>query len=492
MKTIKILIMKQIKIFIASLLILAVAGCSKDFLDVTPTNAGDANTSITTASDANRMLIGLMSNMTSSAYYGRNFFMYGDAKGGDLTIFSAGRGLDGLYSFNQSPTTGSYSGFWNQIYHCILQSNNIISGIGKLKAGGSTENLDNYLGQALTARALMYFDLVRLYGKPYTQDKGSFGIPNITGLLDASAQPLRATVEDNYTQILKDLTDAAPLLSKSKKNGYLNYYGNMALQAKVNLYMEKYPAALTAAETVINDKVYKLYENNEWVDSWKTQFGTESIFELSMDPINDLGTSSLGFYLRRKYHSSNSAAGWFMASDYFLDRLGEDATDVRWGVMSYDESGSSHLGSCYKYSGSVDLEGDGKGNATAVNIKVIRLSEVYLIAAEAALGTDKDLAATYLNAIRKRSPALAPATDGTITLDMILDEKSKELFAEGERFFDMMRLNKSITYNDDFGPVPISNRPKTIDRTFYKTVLPISQDEINANPGMKAQQNPDY
>ncbi len=484
--------MKQIKLFIAAVFIIAMSGCSKDYLDVPPTNAGDASESIKTAADAKRMVIGMMANMTSSAYYGRNFIMYGDAKGGDLTIYSAGRGLDGLYSFNHSATVGSYAGYWTQIYHCILQANNIISGINKLKAAGSTENFDNYLGQALTARALMYFDLVRLYGKPYSMDKTSYGVPNVIEPLVASAQPLRATVAENYIQILKDLTDAAPLLPKSKTNGYLNYYGNMALQAKVNLYMEKYPDALTAAQTVINSNVYKPYANADWVSSWKTQFGTESIFEISMDLINDLGTGSLGYYLRRKGHGGSAAAGWFMASDYFLARLGQDPSDVRWGVMSYDESSPTHLGASYKYSGSVALDGDGKGNSSAVNIKVIRVSEVYLIAAEAAFYSDKTVAANYLNVIRKRSPALAPATDLTITIDMILDERSKELFTEGERFFDMMRLNKSITYNDDFGGVPVSQRPKTIDRTFPKIILPISQDEINANPGMKAQQNAGY
>lgn len=484
--------MKQVKIFIAALFILVMAGCSKDFLDVPPTNAGDASESVKTAADAKRMMIGVMSNMTSSAYYGRNFIMYGAAKGGDLTIYSAGRGLDGLYKFDHSPTTGSYSGYWSQIYHTILQTNNIISGIKKLKDAGSTENLDNYLGQALTARALMYFDLVRLYGLPYSMDKTSYGVPNVTEPLVASAQPLRATVEENYNQIMTDLTTAAPLMSKSKNNGFLNYYGNMALQAKVNLYMEKYPEALAAAKTVIESNVYKLYANSEWVGSWTKQFGSESIFEISMDPINDLGTSSLGFYLRRKGHGSSSAAGWFMASDYFLNRLGEDPNDVRWGIMSYDESGATHLGASYKYSGSVSLEGDGKGNSTAVNIKVIRLSEVYLIAAEAAYYIDKEVAANYLNEIRKRAPGLAPATKTTITLDMILDERSKELFTEGNRFFDMMRTNKSITYNDDLGGVPVSQRPKTIDRTFPKIVLPISQDEINANPGLKAEQNPAY
>jgi len=484
--------MKKMKIIISAFMIIMTVGCSKDFLEVTPTNAGDANQSITTASDANRMVIGLMSNMLSSDYYGRNFIMYPDAKGGDLTIYSQGRGLDGLYTFNHSPSTGSYSGFWEQIYHTILQANNIITGIQKLKDAGSTEDLDTYLGQALTARALMYFDLVRLYGKPYSQDKTAFGVPNITSPIKSNAHPLRNTVEENYTQIMKDLTDAAPLLPKSKTNGFLNYYANMALQAKVNLYMEKYAEALAAAETVIDDGVYKLYSNNEWVDSWKTQFCNESIFELGMYPTNDLGTASLGFYLRRKGHGSTSAAGWFMASDYFLERLGEDANDVRWGVMSYDESGPDHLGASYKYSGSVSLDGDGKGTSSAVNIKVIRLSEVYLIAAEAAFHSDKDKAADYLNKIRKRAPDLAPATGSTISLDMILDERSKELFSEGDRFFDMMRLNQSITYNDDFGGIAVSQREKTIDRTFYKTVLPISQSEINANPELKAQQNDGY
>lgn len=484
--------MKQIKILLGSFILLATLGCSKSFLEVNPTNAGDAGTSIKTAADANRMIIGMMANLTSSSYYGRNMFMYGDAKGGDLTIYSAGRGLDGLYTFNHSATVGSYASYWSWIYHCILQANNIISGIEKLKSQGSTENFDKYLGQALTARALMYFDLVRLYGKPYNMDKSSFGIPKVTEILDASAQPLRASVEENYNQIMKDLTDAAPLLSKQKTNGYLNYYANMALQAKVNLYMGNTGAALTAAQTIISSNVYKLYANTDWVASWKSQFGTESIFELSIDPINDLGSASLGFYLRRKGHGSTAAAGWFMASDYFLNRLGQDPTDVRWGVMSYDESSSTHLGACYKYSGSVTLEGDGKGNSSAVNIKVIRLSDVYLMAAEAALPTDKNLAATYLNEIRKRSPGLAAATNSTIDIDMILDERSKELFGEGQRFFDLVRLNKSITFDDDFGAVPNTHRPKTIDRTFPKIILPIDQDEINANPGLKAQQNPGY
>ena len=492
--------MKKIYILLTALCVVLFASC-EGYLDVVPSNSAPAETSITTAADAEVVMNGIVSKMTSASYYGRNFIMYGDAKGGDLTIRSQGRGLDALYVFNHSASSNSYSGYWVQIYHCLAQVNNLLLNIDKIaEAGTMTSALESYKGQALTLRALMYFDLVRLYGKPYNMDKSAYGVPLILEPQDASAEPTRASVEQVYAQIVKDLTDGAPLLSKSKAKGYVNYYANMALQAKVYLYMENYASALAAAETVINSKVYTLYSNSNWVSSWTSEFNTESIFELAMYlDESDLGTGSLGFYLRRSKHGSTSAMGWFMASDYWIARMNEDPGDVRWGIMSYDESysdtGVYRNGSCYKYSGSTTLSGDGKGSGTAVNIKVIRFSEVYLIAAEAALGTgNKDKAATYLQEIRKRSPGLPAATAATVSVDMILNERSKELFAEGHRFFDMMRLNKTITFNDDFitPSVVITHREKTIDRTFYKTILPISTDEMNANEAIRSQQNPGY
>ena len=467
----------------------------KKTLDVQPTNQVDASTSIKTPADAQIMINGIMRSMSSSDYYGRNFILYGDAKGGDMTIPSQGRGNDALYTFNHSASSGSYSGFWSQIYFSLLQVNNLLQNIQKLEAAGAT-GYGSYKGQALTLRAIMYFDLVRLYGKTYDLDKNAYGVPNITTPLNSSAQPLRNTVNENYTQILSDLKAAAPLLGKTKSNGFVNYYGNLAMQARVYLYMKDYANALKAAEEIITSNVYTLYSNAAWVDSWKLQYGSESIFEIGVYPLEgDLGANSIGAYHRKKGDGGSTILGWFIASDYFLNRLKEDAADVRWGVMNTDEistTANPRKGALYKYSGSILLAGDGKSTSTAVNLKVIRLSEIYLIAAEAALPTDATKAATYLNAIRKRAPNLASATAATVTVDMILDERSKELYGEGQRFFDMIRLNKSITFNDEIIGISVATRPKTIDRTFYKTLLPISQAEINANPGIAAQQNPQY
>ena len=163
--------------------------------------------------------------------------------------------------------------------------------------------------------------------------------------------------------------------------------------------------------------------------------------------------------------------------------------------MTNDELSTTRKGACYKYVGSVSKSGDGKDPYTAVNIKVVRLSEIYLTAAEAALkksAPDAAKAATYVNAIRKRAPALPALTAATVTEQTVLDEKSKEFICEGQRFFDMIRTNKQITFNDEHVGVTMTHRPKTIDRTFFKTILPIAQTDINANPGLEAQQNPGY
>lgn len=485
--------MKKLNILFLVAVTLFGISCS-DFLNVEPTNSGDADVAIQTAADAKVIMNGIMSKMANGSYYGRNLPLYGDVKGGDLAVFSQGRGYDYLYAFNHSESSNTYSGIWTQGYHVIAQVNNLLESIERLENEGSVEDFSSYKGQALTARAMVYFDLVRLYGKYYNDDKSAYGVPNITETLVASAQELRATVEENYTQILSDLRSAEPLLTKVVSNGYINYYANKALQSKVYLYMGDNEKALAAAEEVIQSDAYKLYTNTEWVNSWTSQFGSESIFELGVYPSEgDLINTSLGAYLRRSGHGSSSILGYFMASDNFIAQLANDPDDVRHGVMARDETSETRMGACYKYSGGVDLQGDkGSSNSTAVNIKVIRLSEIYLIAAEAALSSNRELAASRLNEIRKRSPNLDPATASTIDLDMIATERSKELFGEGHRFFDMIRWNKTIVFNDELGNLAITHRPKEIDRSFTKTLLPIPISEINANPGIKAQQNPGY
>ena len=483
--------MKKKSLYIIALASLTMFSC-KDFLDVKPTDSTDSSVTIQTLADAKVMINGLTRKVAQSSLYGRNMLLYGDTKGGDLTIVSQGRGLDALYVFNHSVNNNNYADFWTDGYNAIMQANNIIKSIDGLQAAGTELDFNNYEGQALTFRALLHFDLVKLYGKTYTEDPNAHGVPVVTELLETSALPLRSKVADVYTQIIADLEAAAPLLSKTKSNGYINYYLNRAILSRVYMTMGNYDKALATAEEIIDSKVYSLYSNSEWVSSWANQFGKESIFEITIaKDQGDLGSSSLGFYYLK--NKVNNALGNFTASDYFLERLGQDETDVRWGIFTDDEL--ERQASCYKYVGSVEMDGDGKDTYTAVNIKVARLSEIYLNAAESALkksSPDKTKAATYLNEIRKRSPKLPLATAATVTEQMILDEKSKELYGEGFRYWDMIRTNKTITFNDEHVGVAMTHREKSINRTFYKTILPIPRLELDANPGLEEQQNPGY
>ena len=492
--------MKKINILFALICLFTFSSC-EDFLDKAPTNYGDASNAIQNARDAQMMVNGIVSKLSSGSYLGRDMFLYADAKGGDLTIMTNGRGYDGLYLFSHASNSGAYSGFWTTGYNIIMQINTLLAKIDELQANGSTEDYDDIIGQVLTYRAMIYFDLVRLYGQPYNEDKNAWGVPDVKTVLAPFDKVLRAKVSENYTTILNDLETAAELISKDYGDGYINYYGNKALQARVYLSMDNFDKAFECAEEIIASKKYTLYKNEEWVASWSKQFGTESIFEIKMlDNEGDLGSSSLGgVYSRRKDYTS-SIGGYYVTSKYFLEKLKEDMDDVRWGIMTTDENGRTG-GCCYKYLGGIKKNkngvypGDGKVSASACNIKVIRLSEIYLISAEAALRKttpDAKLAAERLNEIRKRAPNLVPADETTVTLDMILEEKSKELVCEGHRFWDMIRNNRTIQFDDNTGNVNVTDRDETIDRTHPKTILPIFTSEMNANPGIAEQQNPGY
>ncbi|MCD8031191.1 MAG: RagB/SusD family nutrient uptake outer membrane protein [Bacteroides sp.] len=268
--------------------LLGVFTCSscESFLNMQPSNSANAGEAVTSVQEAQEIINGIMRAMSSSSYYGRWMLLYADAKGGDLTIYSAGCGEDALYVFSHTPTTGAYATFWETGYRLIAQVNNLLENIEKLEADGA-QGYELTKGQALTLRALFHFDLVRLYGLPYNMDKSSYGIPVVTKTLNYDSKLTRNTVEETYRQVIADLTEGLNYLDASKNNrllGYVDYHTNLAIQARVRLYMEDYEGAFQVAETLIKSELYKLYEPSEWVSSWTQQDYHESIFEIKMYP----------------------------------------------------------------------------------------------------------------------------------------------------------------------------------------------------------------
>ena len=124
------------------------------------------------------------------------------------------------------------------------------------------------------------------------------------------------------------------------------------------------------------------------------------------------------------------------------------------------------------------------------NIPLLRLSETYLNAAEAAVKLgDNETAIKYLEPIVKRANPNNTVEGTTLTLEDVLNERRKELVAEGHRMFDVLRNGMTIVRKD----IPNSNIKNTkhfsknleCDWNFYRIVLPIPKAEMDTNPNME-------
>jgi hypothetical protein len=119
--------------------------------------------------------------------------------------------------------------------------------------------------------------------------------------------------------------------------------------------------------------------------------------------------------------------------------------------------------------------------------KVLRLSEMYLIAAEASLPANEADALTYVNYITSRRSATAIASTGAQLFEDIITERRKELAFEGDRYLDLMRLKRDIVRSGNY---PAASR--TVAYTNFRRILPIPQTELDANPNIRTQQNPGF
>lgn len=504
--------MKKYILGLLLLFAMTITSC-KNFLDLYPSESTASGESIKNPGDAQVAINGVYRLMTSSSYYGREMMMYGDFKGGDFGLTTTAIAGDGLYFFMHRPESGSYSAFWDKGYDILLQLNNMIKLIDGGDVAADTENdkaiLSDIKGQALALRALVLFDLTRLYGYPYLKDNGaSLGVAIVTDVIDYKATLKRNTVAECYTQVIKDLDAAIKILptpsaSSLKYAGSINKYGAQAILSKVYLNMGNWDNAYDIGKSVITSNVYKAYSASDWVISWSKQCGSESIFELLVLPDEaDLGLNSPKSYFAPRNRGTKEL-GCMMASDNFLTMFNQYPDDARWGIFDLDEFSNGKTlpitipgrkGWMKKY------EGDGKFPASAVNIKVIRLTEVLLNTAEAAVKkTSPDMkgAAEWINLVRRRNPILLPLTEATpknVMLDEILLETRKDLIGEGHLYFAILRNGGTINYVDGgiWSPIPNGGRGSSVNWNYEKCILPIGLDEMNANPAIKDQQNPGY
>ncbi|MBA2250657.1 MAG: RagB/SusD family nutrient uptake outer membrane protein [Chitinophagaceae bacterium] len=462
--------LKYTILFTVVIILFTLNSCKKSYLELTPPTSLTPQTALASESDLSTALLGGYSGLRNVDYYGRTVPLLGDlmADNAYQSLTNSNRyPLFNTYTF--IPADGNIAGFWNAAYIDILRCNNIINST----ITGSI-NVNQYKGEAYAIRALCYFTLVRYFARPFTDNPNGLGVPIIT-TFDVSVFPPRSKISEVYTLINADLTQAFSLMTIYKNSTQFSKYAARGLQAKVYLTMGDKANAKTAALDVINNGGFTVVTAANYVAYWNNALPridkVETLFEVSSDAISSNGFDALpNIY-------SQSGYGDFLASDDFYALL--TGTDVRKGLYAAGTRGGIPAIFVNKFPNTFGTD--------VSDTKVLRLSEIYLIAAEASLTTNEVDALTYSNFITSRRNAPAIASTGAQLFEDIITERRKELAFEGDRYMDLQRLKRDVVRSVNF---PASAR--TIPYSDFRRILPIPQTELDVNANIRSQQNPGY
>jgi hypothetical protein len=465
--------MKRITIknmIVTTVLFLSLASCEKSFLELKPPTSLTPEFALATEADLQVALRGAYAGLKSTALYGRSLMVLGDMMA-DNTYQSAlnTNRYTNFNLYNYLVTDGDVAGLWNASYSVILRANNIIN-----SPIADNANIQQIKGEAYAIRALAYFNLVRYFGSPYTLDPSKLGVPIIT-TYQADLKPERAKIADVYTLINKDLTQAFTLMTKFTNSSQFSKYSAKALQAKVYLAMGDKTNAKTAALDVITNSGFTAISSAAHTGYWagvapRTD-KVETLLEISFDAVANNAFDALSYiYLQ----SGNY--GDMLCSSELYDLF--ETADIRKSLYATGTRGGLASVFVNKYS---SFTGDHS------DTKVIRMSEMYLIAAEASYPSNTADALKYVNEVTSRRGATAIASSGSALLEDIITERRKELAFEGERYLDMQRLQRNIARSKNYPAAALS-----IDFTNYRRIMPIPQGELDANPSIKSQQNPGW
>lgn len=453
-------------------IVIVAAAC--DALDQDPSTSVTVDAAITSVKD--------LENAVNGAYYVATYgdmltvasemSIYADLVGPDsYQPASSGQNASRMAQYSMT-SADTYNAYY-YLYAAIASVNNALD---KAKLLEDQEAAAPYVAELYAMRGLFHFHLATYFAPmPTSGSSNHMGIVLADRVFDISYIGERASVEDTYEFIVGDFTKAVESgLNKERRTGHMNYWAALALRARANLYRGDYAAALEDAREVILESPYVLYTPENYTKVWSQEGADEMIMEYLQTDTYNAQRYAPGYYTSPRGYSE------YGVSPEFFAWMQQNVSDVRSRMVadcSQAPDNDPDYNTDYyplKYPGNAGASVRTYTN----NIKVIRLSEVYLIAAEAALHEGAD-AVMYMNALRsQRIEGYIPVS--AVTLDEILDERRKELFAEGQMAFDFWRNGKSVT-NGSF----------TVSATDFRTVLPLPVEELDLSGG-KLIQNPGY
>jgi len=489
---------------ITLLILFIVFGSScKKFLEREPKNQMTDQNTWTSEAEANSEVSSMYALFRAAINYpeGIGHFMWGDLTADEFSPTQSGADYTTVNSINWQISVSSSAAtndsrplyrlrIWNNFYRAIDQANRVLKFVPEVDLSNYTSTnpasvQQKFLGEAYFMRALTYFYISRIWGdvplslQTYTDPTQSPRLP-------------RTPAAQVLDQAIKDVQDALPKLAwttspASDKAVRATKGAAFALLAHIYAWKGDYANAASAADSVILKGGYSYVPRASVSTIFKGQ-SSEGIFEISENKINEgYGTAGIGartskapYYLANTGNSVMPLDQGNLYSRFFTDT----ANDLR------AKKGMAFLGTTdpitIKYSDPSFITYTAANNTSPVflhNIIIFRLADIKLLRAEALAATGNTGGArTILNEVRTQAGlAASTATDANL-FEAIIDERGRELFLEGHRFYDLVRLAKKTgIVKFGSGSTP---RITTSEFSQGKYIWPIDPSLIIANPSL--------
>lgn len=450
--------MKKVYSLIVVAILCMNTGCVKKWLELEPKSEVSSEVLLATTEGFSVALNGIYTNLSSSTLYGGELaFSLVDVLG---RVYETRNTLyDGLktYDYVSMDMKNRINGIWARAYSTIANCNALLEEMNKKGDGFfKPEERARLEGELLSIRAMLHFDLLRLFA-PAPIVKDAAAIPYYTVLSNTpmpdklTSEILQSIIADlERSKALQKAFDTHPgakanfhkdfrfafnnnndqsFFGSGKRGFHMGFYATTALLARVALYAGNNRLALDNAREVINDKM----PDNEPVINFTPAT------KIDVGEYNRLLSDDVLFALYRMDYeeefnkvtfllpNTNHIFGADLNSDYrkkcYLSADGKQ-------LLKYDTK-----------------QGDKRERDATSLMPVIRLSELYHIAAETLYDTDAAGALDLLNTLRTKRGCtipLSPFPNKAAFVDAIINDARREFAGEGKLFFMYKRLNKTI------------------------------------------------
>ena len=464
------------------------SSCS-DFLEQNPQTDLSENDFYKTADDILSAVNGAYSSLQEGDIY-CNWYVFGEIPS-DNTRNQLSGSVTTQNEFDQfyiDTQNSMIANFWKAAYKVINRTNTILGRIDGIEI--NTELANRYKLECKFIRALMYFNLVRVYGDvPLVLKEIS---------ISESYDILREPKENVYNQIIADLKEAQdlPVSYSTAEDGRATQGAAKALLANVYMTLHKYAEAETILAEIINSGRYSLLENTPGslnIDGYKNVFSPvnhnskEGIFEIQFLK----GGYGEGSNYANNFAPENSgtnvvAVGGTGGNNipemdiYNAYEEGDLRRDFSMSLGYYDNRKNNEWVESRYVCKFMDVPY--QNNDASNNYPVIRYADVILMYAEALNQNGKTAeACKYLNMTRRRgfgyqttetSPVDLQTTDKAQFALMVEQERRVELAFENHRWFDLIRTGRAVEVM----------RSKGFSLNETNLICPIPQKQIDVNP----------